>query len=59
MNIIADTDILSIFGKAKRIDILEQLFEKIFIAPAVLEELLEAQRIGFTFVKDILYPELT
>lgn len=53
MKAIVDTDILSAFGKAKRVNILNSLFSKIFIAPAVLEELLEVQRIGFSFAKDV------
>ena len=45
MDAITDTDILSAFGKANKVGILNRLFPKIFIAPAVFEELLEVQRI--------------
>ena len=49
---IADTDILSAFGKAEAVEILSPLFDKVFIAPAVFEELLQVQRAGFSFVED-------
>ena len=49
---IVDTDILSAFGKAEKSDMLGFLFEEVFIAPAVFEELLQAQRTGFSFVED-------
>lgn len=51
-NAIVDTDILSAFGKAEKSDRLGFLFEEVFIAPAVFEELLQAQRTGFSFVED-------
>jgi predicted nucleic acid-binding protein len=51
---IADTDILSAFGKVEKVEILDSLFDEIFIAPAVFEELLQAQRAGFTFVEDAI-----
>ena len=51
---IADTDILSAFGKVEKVEILGSLFDEILIAPAVFEELLQAQRAGFTFVEDVI-----
>ena len=51
---IADTDILSVFGKVEKEEILSSLFDEIFITPAVFEELLQARRVGFTFVEDAL-----
>ena len=49
---IADTDILSAFGKVGKLEILHSLFDEIFIVPAVFEELLQARRAGFSFVED-------
>ena len=51
---IADTDILSAFGKVEKVEILGSLFDEILIAPAVFEELLQAQRAGFTFVEEVI-----
>ena len=33
--VITDTDILSTFGKVDRLDLLRQLFQPIYLAPAV------------------------
>jgi predicted nucleic acid-binding protein len=44
---IADTDILSVFGKLGRIDLLQKLFPKIYVAPAVYRELGTVERLGF------------
>jgi len=51
---IADTDILSAFGKVEKVEVLGSLFDEILIGPAVFEELLQAQRAGFTFVEDVI-----
>lgn len=51
--VIADTDILSTFGKVDGIGLLRQLFEAIYIAPAVYRELLQAERMGFVWVSRI------
>jgi predicted nucleic acid-binding protein len=48
--VIADTDILSTFGKVGRLDLLRQLFQHIYVAPAVHRELLQAERMGFSWV---------
>jgi predicted nucleic acid-binding protein len=40
---IADTDILSTFGKVGRLDLLLLLFHKVYIASAVYHELLRAE----------------
>lgn len=53
MNAIADTDILSAFGKVGKVSVLNMLFHRIFISPAVFEELLQVQRMGFAFAKDV------
>ncbi len=45
---IADTDILSTFGKLGRIDLLHKLFPKICVAPAVYRELGMVERLGFS-----------
>ena len=37
--VIADTDILSTFGKIGRLDLLQILFDQVYIAPAVWREL--------------------
>lgn len=50
---IADTDILSTFGKIGRIDLLRLLFQKIHVAPAVYRELLRAEQVGFIWVADV------
>ncbi len=39
MKIVADTDILSIFAKVRRSDILKKLFEQIIVPQAVVSEL--------------------
>ncbi len=44
---IADTDILSTFGKLGRVDLLRKLFPKIYVPPAVYRELGTAERLGF------------
>jgi len=51
---VADTDILSMFGKVKSINILVSLFNKLYVPTAVYEELLQAKEIGFSFVDDVL-----
>lgn len=50
---IADTDILSTFGKIGRIDLLRLLFQKIHVAPAVYRELLRAEQVGFIWAADV------
>jgi hypothetical protein len=40
--VIADTDILSAFGKIGRLDLLQRLFQCVYIAPVVSRELLRA-----------------
>lgn len=48
--VIADTDILSTCGKVNRLDLLRQLFQTIYVAPAVSRELLHAERMGVSWV---------
>jgi predicted nucleic acid-binding protein len=48
--VIADTDILSTFGKIESIGLLHKLFAKIYVAPAVYRELGTVERLGFLWV---------
>ncbi len=50
---IADTDILSTFGKIGRMNLLAVLCSKIYITPAVYRELLQVERIGFIWVASV------
>ncbi len=50
---IADTDILSTFGKLGRTDLLHKLFSKIYVAPAVYRELGMAERLGFPWIRAV------
>ena len=47
---ISDTDILSVFGKIGRVDLLQRLFLKIYAAPAVYRELMRVEQLGLTWV---------
>jgi predicted nucleic acid-binding protein len=51
--VIADTDILSTFGKIGRLDLLQLLFDQVYIAPAVARELGRATQLGFTWVTSV------
>ncbi|HJH32506.1 MAG TPA: hypothetical protein C5S50_10135 [Methanosarcinaceae archaeon] len=53
---IFDTDILSIFGKIGRVDLLRKLFPEtnLLITFEVYNELLIAKEVGYNFVDDIL-----
>lgn len=51
--VIADTDVLSTFGKVGRLDLLRALFQRLFIAPAVYHELLRVERLGFVWVASV------
>jgi predicted nucleic acid-binding protein len=51
--VISDTDILSTFGKIARVTLLQRLFPHGHVAPAVYRELLQAERLGFTWVASI------
>lgn len=53
---IFDTDILSMFGKVGRIDLLRELFPKtsLVISFEVYNELLRGKEAGYDFVDDIL-----
>lgn len=50
---ISDTDILSAFGKIGRIDLLQCLFTKIYVAPAVFRELMKVDQMGLTWVAPV------
>jgi predicted nucleic acid-binding protein len=51
--VIADTDILSTFGKIGRLDFLQLLFDQVYIAPAVWRELGRAAHLGFAWVANV------
>ena len=51
--VIADTDILSTFGKISRLDLLQSLFDNVYIAPAVWRELRCAAQLGFIWVASV------
>jgi predicted nucleic acid-binding protein len=50
---VADTDILSMFGKVESISTLKRLFKELKVPSAVYEELLRAKEVGFSFVDDV------
>ncbi|MEA1994101.1 MAG: hypothetical protein U9N35_06900 [Euryarchaeota archaeon] len=54
MIVVSDSDILSMFGKAGAVQHLKQLFEEIYIPPAVYDELMRAEEIGFDFVDEMI-----
>ena len=54
MIVVADSDILSMFGKAGAVLHLKQLFGEICIPPAVYDELRRAKEIGFDFVDELI-----
>jgi len=51
---VADTDILSMFGKVKSISTLKQLFNELYVPTAVYEELLSAKDAGLSFLDFVL-----
>ena len=51
---VADTDILSMFGKVKSISTLKQLFNELYVPTAVYEELLRAKDAGLSFLDYVL-----
>ena len=51
--VIADTDILSTYGKISRLDLLQSLFDNVYIAPAVWRELGRAAQLGFAWVASV------
>jgi predicted nucleic acid-binding protein len=50
---IADADIISTFGKVGRLDLLQRLFDRLYVAPAVYRELLRAEQVGFSWVSAV------
>ncbi len=52
--VMADTDILSTFGKVDRVDLFHHLFQSVHIAPAVYRELFPAERMGFAWVERVI-----
>ena len=52
--IIFDTDILSIFAKVNRLDLLKNLFSVIYITPMIREELFIPLEYGYRFPLKIL-----
>ena len=51
--VIADTDILSTFGKMSRLDLLQSLCDNVYIAPAVWRELGRAAQLGFAWIASV------
>lgn len=56
MNLVFDTDILSTFGKMRRLDLLRELFPnaRFFIPPSVYNELFKARERGYEFVDYVI-----
>ena len=56
MNLVFDTDILSTFGKIRRLDLLRALFPdaRFFIPHSVYNELLKVRECGYDFVDYII-----
>jgi predicted nucleic acid-binding protein len=56
MSLVFDTDVLSTFGKIKRLDLLRGLFPnaKFFIPPSVYNELFKARERGYEFVDYVI-----
>lgn len=52
MNLVFDTDVLSTFGKIRRLDLLKELFPNagFFIPPSVYNELFKARERGYEFI---------
>lgn len=59
MAVVFDTDVISTFGKIKRLDLLQKLFprDKFFIPSSVYDELINAREIGYAFAKYIIKSE--
>ena len=56
MNLVFDTDILSTFGKIRRLDLLKKLFPNVrfFVPSSVYNELFKARERGYEFVDYII-----
>ena len=56
MNLVFDTDILSTFGKIRRLDLLRELFPNamLLVPPSVYDELFKARERGYEFVDYII-----
>lgn len=56
MSLVFDTDIISTFGKIKRLDLLKDLFPntRFFIPPSVYNELFKARERGYEFVDYVI-----
>ncbi len=56
MDIIIDTDVLSIFGKIRKYELLLRLFpqSKLLLSPRVYQELITAKELGYDFVEYVL-----
>ena len=56
MNLVFDTDILSTFGKIRRLDLLKKLFPNVrfFVPPSVYNELFKARERGYEFVDYVI-----
>lgn len=60
MVVVFDTDVISTFGKIKRLDLLQKLFprDEFFIPSSVYDELINAQELGYEFAKYVIESEL-
>jgi len=56
MNLVFDTDILSTFGKIRRLDLLKKLFPSVrfFVPSSVYNELFKARERGYEFVDYVI-----
>jgi len=56
MNLVFDTDILSTFGKIRRLDLLKKLFPNVrfFVPSSVYNELFKARERGYEFVDYVI-----
>ena len=56
MNLVFDTDILSTFGKIRRLDLLRELFPnaRFIVPPSVYDELFKARERGYEFIDYII-----
>ena len=57
MNFVFDTDVVSTFGKLRRLELLQDLLtdSKLFITPAGYDELVKARERGYDFIEYVFY----
>ncbi|HRG73463.1 MAG TPA: hypothetical protein PLX69_02785 [Leptospiraceae bacterium] len=54
MKVISNTTVISNFSEINRVDLLENLFNEIFITSSVYEEIVAGIEIGYDFYKNLL-----